>query len=187
MYLLSIGLMIVTLGCGAETAAPVKETTAPPPTNTSNVTPVPAPKVLSIEDIANKNNISLGSLNSIYRLDTKYKYKSGGYMIINFQSVKHVKEIVRNQRKFNNVIMINNVLPLDQSVQIFDKAGFFTLYDENGKETGNINTYIDNGSDGTSDLFLYSDNEDLTKYKYMAFGPIDIKYANGMQLLFSIQ
>ncbi|EGW39071.1 hypothetical protein [Desulfosporosinus sp. OT] len=146
----------------------------------SNVPPV-APKILTIQDVASQNNLSIGQLDKVYRLDLKYKNSDGSYMVINFQSVKAMKQF----KDFNNIIYIDNVLPLKETREMFDKTGFFVVYDENGKDSSDVNVTTGRSDSGGTGIVLYNDKVDLTKCKYLSFGPVD--GASSQQILFQIQ
>jgi hypothetical protein len=144
-------------------------------TNTNQNTEIPAPQKLTLQDIADKNNLSVGELNKVYKLDQKYKFSDGSYMIVNFQSIKADKQ----------TIIIEDVLPLSKTKELFDKAGFFTAFDENGKQFTDLSFKITGLDNGDSAIIISADKTDLTKCKYLSFGPVD--GANSQQILFSIQ
>lgn len=68
--------------------------------------------------------------------------------------------------------------------EMIDKAAVFSLYDEYGKSTSAVNVTTGRGADGLSEIVLYSDKDDLTKYKYLSFGPMD---GTNKQILFEIK
>lgn len=173
MYLISIGLMLMTLGCGS--APTTTSTSISPKTETT------APKIFTIQDIAGENNLSIGELNKIYRLDPKFKYNNGSNIVINFQSVKAMKQF----KDFKNIIIVENIIPLNQTCEMFDKTGFFVAYDENGKQESDLQVTAGRLDNDNTGIVVYNDNKDLTRYKFLSFGPLD--GAKGQQILFPIQ
>jgi len=69
-------------------------------------------------------------LNKIYRINTKYKTASGSFIIVNFQSIKKYKGFTNNKGAvLKNIIVIENVLPLDDTILFLKNTGYFTLVD----------------------------------------------------------
>lgn len=160
MYLLSVVLIIMTLGCGSASTTNQK---------------IESTKVLNLQGIASENNLSIGELNKVYRLDLKNRYSDGSYMMVNFQSVKADKQ----------TIIIDNVLPLDKTKEVFNTAGFLAVYDGNGKQFSDLKVNISGTDSGGTRIIIASDKTDLTKCKWLSFGPVD--KANSQQILFQIQ
>jgi len=169
--IIALFVLLLLLGKSAS------ESTSTPSENS----PAIAAQTFSLQEIATKNNLSIGELNKTYRLNLKYKYSNGSYMTVNFQSVKATSQFL----DFNNIIIIDNVTPLEETRDLLSQAGFFVLYDENGKSFSDINITTGGLDNGDTAIVLYNGNSDLTKYKYLSFGPIES--ANNQQVLFTIE
>ncbi|WP_041272377.1 hypothetical protein [Desulfitobacterium hafniense] len=131
------------------------------------------PQVVTLQDLATKNNSTVGELNKVYRMDISNRYSDGSNMIINFQSVSSVKSATKGGSTFNNFISIINVPPLNLTREMINNAGSFELYDEYGKSTAMFSVTTGPAAEDLSEIVLYSEKDDLTKYKYLSFGPMD--------------
>jgi hypothetical protein len=142
-------------------------------------------KTYTLQELASINNYSVGQIGKGYRLTLDNKNADGTYMVINFIKVKAVKHEEKGGKSFDNFISILNVPPVAQTREMLDKAATFRLFDEKGEFTENFSITTEESSGNLTEIILYSDRNDLTKYKYLAFGPIND--ANSNILLFEIK
>lgn len=141
---------------------------------------------LTIEDLAKKNNYSVGEFNKDYRLIPKNTQSNETDMSANFISIKREKEKPLSEMTLHNVITITNAGSLEQTKKIARDALFFELYTEKGNKTNfDIKIYVIGSADGKSEIILNSEKFDLTTSRFLTIGPVES--ANEKKLLFEIQ
>lgn len=141
---------------------------------------------LTIEQLAEKRNYSIGELNTNYNLIPKNPKNNGTNMSMNFLKVKAEAEKPLSQATLKNVIVITNAGSLALTKEIVGNALFFEFYTEKGRLTApDIKMYDISTPEGNTEIILHSEKIDLTWYKFLAVGPIE--NTNGKKVLFEIQ
>ena len=82
-------------------------------------------KELSLNEVTKKTLSDVEVLNTIYRVNTKYKNDDGSYMVINIQSIQFHDLYTNNIGKsLSNVIVVENSVNSEQNVTFVKKQGF---------------------------------------------------------------
>lgn len=141
---------------------------------------------ITTEDLAAKDNYSVGEFNKDYKVVLKNKQTDDTNMSMNLVSIKRVDEKPLSQVTLRHAIVITSAGTLEQTKKLASDALFYELYTEKGNRTNfDIKVYVVANEDGKSELILNSDRFDLTTCKFITIGPVDA--ANGKKLLFEIQ
>ena len=129
-------------------------------------------KVFNIEEIAKLKYATIGELNTIFRADTSIQLNNGQYVILNIQNIKKYDSYKNNKGEvLNNVVVIENVTPVEFIKPYLDKIAYFILFDEFAEENSDIEVFVQTGKENTEIIIVT--NEDINKYKYILIGGID--------------
>ncbi len=141
---------------------------------------------ITTEDLAAKNNYSVGEFNKDYSVVPKNKQNSDANLSMNLMSIKPVNEKPLSEITLRHAIIITNAGTLEQTKKLASDGLFFEFYTEKGNRTNfDIKVYVVANEEGKSEIILNSDRFDLTTCKFITVGPVDA--AKGKKLLFEIQ
>jgi hypothetical protein len=145
------------------------------------------PILLNNQEVALKNNATIGEYSKIFRVDKSVKLDNGQYIVLNIENIKKYNEYTSNTNQvLKNVIVIDNVTPANITKVFLDQKAFFSLFDEYGNEDIDIESYVQTGKENT-EIILTSKN-DINKIKYVSIGGLDSETNDGkVKKLFEIK
>jgi hypothetical protein len=172
-----LGILLIGLLSGCE--AVQSDTLQATPTVIPEATKVApsAKKEITIDDLCSSQSAGKGELTKIYRVDLNYKNDDGSNIVTNFQSVKkHASFATNKGTTENDVIVIENVPPIEITRNFIDKVAYFQAFDKYGEEKKVGDIYTQSGKE-YSDIIVTTEGN-LDDYKYILVGGFDNSTGN---------
>lgn len=145
-------------------------------------------KIVTIDELTEKNMATMGEIDSIYRMNTKKTNLDGSYIFINVQSINYYDNYaVNNGTIISNVIVIENVLPLEETQNLVKKAAYFQTFDEYGNELYTGDIYTQTGTQFSEIIFSTQDESKTKKVKYVLIGGLDSATNQKSKIIFKIE
>jgi hypothetical protein len=128
---------------------------------------------LTLEQVAQKDIADVGKFDMVYMVKKTVQNPDGSYVVINIQSAKKYDSYTSPKgNEYRNIVILENVPPLDITITYIDKSGLFTLYDEYGnKFIGEMMRYAWAGDKFTEIGVALPEN--INKYKFIGISGLD--------------
>ncbi len=115
---------------------------------------------LSINQLAQKENTSVGQYLTMYRANTDVQNPDGSYIILIFPSItKYQSYQINNNQSINNVVAIENVTDITSTKRFVSELAYFILFKNSGEEIDITNGIYTQTGNEYSEIIIPLNNQ----------------------------
>jgi hypothetical protein len=137
-----------------------------------------------MSELAEREYSAVGKINTIYRVDTKYRLADGSFMVVNFWTIKKYESYpLDGILPWKNVIVIQNVPPIYDTASFMNQAAYFAAFDTYGNEIKVGDIHWQRGGEFTD---IIVEVGELNSVKYLEVGSFDRTLYGKSSLIFQV-